>query len=36
MLNGFTEKEIEIAKSVKLNRIKNKLNNGGKCNGTVF
>ena len=27
MLNGFTEKEIEIAKTVKLNRIKNKLNN---------
>lgn len=36
MLNGFTEKEIEIAKSVKLNRIKNKLNNGGNSNDTVF
>lgn len=36
MLNGFTEKEIEIAKSVKLNRIRNKLDNGGNYNGTVF
>lgn len=36
MLNSFTEKEIEIAKSVKLNRIRNKLDNGGNYNGTVF